>query len=267
MKNTFTIEICCGSFVDCLSAASCPEVDRIELNSALELGGLTPSLATLQNAKQYVRQKIICMVRTRPAGFVYSDMEKKIMLADARILLENGADGIAFGCLQENHEINQEFTAKMVSLIHSYHGEAVFHKAFDETPDMDQAAETLLQLGVDRILTSGGKSDVYSGRDVIAHLQETYGAQIQILPGGGVSENNIAEVLQATHCKQFHMTAKSAYEDNGSYFAVDAQRIKRILARIPTGPAVMLTNEDQEMLTDDPYEEKMLPEEDEERRS
>ena len=122
------VEICCGSYQDCLNAYH-GGADRIELNSALFLGGLTPSIASLKLAKQEVEIPIVCMVRPRGAGFNYDESEIKVIFEDAKELLEAGADGLAFGFLNEDASIEVELTKKMVELIHSYGKEAVFHRA------------------------------------------------------------------------------------------------------------------------------------------
>jgi copper homeostasis protein len=120
----------------------------------------------------------------------------------------------------------------MVQLIHSYGRQAVFHKAFDETPDLSEACATLIRLGIDRILTSGGRPDVSSGSAMISHLLSVYGGRIEILPGGGVSEKNIREVLRTTGAKQIHMSAKVTVTQSGTYPAVSADRIRHIIKEI-----------------------------------
>ena len=258
-----TIEICAGSLTDVIHASSVEAVDRIELNSSLELGGITPSLNTLVLAKKYSDQKIICMVRPRPAGFVYNNYEKETMYADAETFLKHGADGIVFGSLDKDHTVDQIFTEKMVRLIHSYGKEAVFHKAFDLTPDAFEAADTLASLHVDRILTSGQKESSEDGTKLIHDLNDAYGSRIAFLPGGGVSETNVAKILRETGCHQIHMTAKSSYEDNGSYYAVDKDRIQKIiqviaLARKQPERMQDMPEADLEMLENDRYEDQML---------
>ena len=157
MINNKLIEICAGSIEDCATADLFP-VDRIELNSAIELGGLTPSVGTLIHAKQVTKLPLCCMVRPRTAGFVYTQHQFESMLFDAELLLENGADGIVFGFLNEDTTIDVQRTKQMADLIKSYGKEVVFHKAFDKTPDKIKACETLIECGVDRILTSGGEN-------------------------------------------------------------------------------------------------------------
>ena len=97
------------------------ERKRIELNSALYLGGLTPSIATLELIKRNTNLEVICMVeQRRGAGFCYSDLEKEQIFAEAKALLEHGADGLAFGLLTEDRTIDLECTQKMVNIVHSY---------------------------------------------------------------------------------------------------------------------------------------------------
>ena len=96
MKNGITVEICAGSLNDVITASSFEEVDRIELNCALELGGLTPSVSTLNKALAVSEKQILAMVRPRPAGFLYTQSEKDLMYEDACVFLKAGAHGIVF---------------------------------------------------------------------------------------------------------------------------------------------------------------------------
>ena len=152
--------------------------DRVELNSALYMGGLTPTLANLIYAKEKCNIPVVAMVRPRGGGFCYSDEEYDTMLMDAKILLEHGADGIAFGFLTEEKMLDKKRTKEMIELIHEYGREAVFHRAFDCTDNQDSAAEKLIRLGADRILTSGGAVNVWDGRKQLKHLQNQYGKDI-----------------------------------------------------------------------------------------
>lgn len=257
MLTDYQVEICAGSLNDVLTADKFSETDRIELNSAIELGGLTPSLHTFKKARAATAKKIICMVRPRCAGFVYTKEETDIMFADAQEFLENDADGIVFGFLNSDHTIDVDTTNKMVSLIHGYGKEAVFHKAFDETPDPMQACRDLISCNVDRILTSGQKSSTDQGTDLIRKLIQEYGSRIEILPGGGINEKNICEILRTTGASQFHMTAKSALEDCGTYYAVNSDNIRKVFNSVLTSSSEnkhIKTREDDEMMKNDLYE-------------
>ncbi len=210
------VEICCGSYEDALASYK-GGAKRIELNSALYLGGLTPSLASLKFTKKYTDLKVICMVRPRGAGFCYNEIEKEIMFEDAKILLENNCDGISFGFLDENKEIDKESTQKMVNLVHSFNGEAVFHRAFDCTENPYKSIETLIDLGVDRILTAGLQDKVEKGIDLIKELQEKYGNKIQILPGSGINEKNLENIVKISGVEQVHSSCKGFGKDPTTY--------------------------------------------------
>ena len=206
------IEICCGSYEDAL-AAHRGGAKRIELNSALYLGGLTPSLGTLQLVKKNTDLKVIAMVRPRGAGFCYSEADFEVMKADAEILMENGADGIAFGCLDENGEIQEEQTKEIIDIIKKYHGEVVFHRAFDCVKDPYESMEKLIAMGVDRVLTSGLKAKAMGGMELIAKLQELYGEKIEILAGSGINASNALEIMEKTGITQVHSSCKGWVND------------------------------------------------------
>ena len=227
------IEICCGSIEDCATAEMFP-VDRIELNSAIELGGLTPSLGTLLEAKKVTKLPLCCMVRPRTAGFVYTEAQFQSMMTDAKLLLEHGADGIVFGFLNEDTTIDVKRTQAMCDLIKSYGKEAVFHKAFDKTPDKMKACETLIACKVDRILTSGGENypHIEEGFETLKALIQAYNDQITILVGGGVRAHNIHTIIEETACTQIHMTAKEMAQDCGEYAAVSKTNLSDILSHI-----------------------------------
>ncbi|WP_323090444.1 copper homeostasis protein CutC [Allobaculum sp. JKK-2023] len=209
LQSSFpVVEVCTGSYEDCLAAAN-GGADRVELNSALALGGLSPTEATLKAVKRDTDLQVICMVRPRAAGFHYNDLEKKIMFEEARSFLANGADGIAFGFLEEDGQIDQEATRKMIDLIHHYGKEAVFHRAIDVTPDYEKAFEILCELGADRVLTSGQMPKAMDGMPRIAAMQQKFGDQIQILAGSGMNASNAKEMIEKTGIHQIHSSCKS----------------------------------------------------------
>lgn len=238
------LEICCGSFEDVKRAYE-NGADRVELNSALYLGGLTPSVANLVCAKEQCRIPVVTMVRPRGGGFCYSEEEYQTMILDTKILLEHGADGIAFGFLHEDRMLDIERTEEVVRLIHEQGREAVFHRAFDCVADQKKTIEQLIGLGVDRILTSGGASDVWTGKEQLKRLQSEYGSEITILAGSGVNEKNVTELMEYTGVSQVHSSCRSWKEDvttsNGvvdfsyageeeknRYEAVDGSRVCRL---------------------------------------
>ena len=251
------IEICAGSAEDVLTACRFP-IDRIELNSALELGGLTPSLSVLSFTKTHCSLPVMCMVRPRSAGFVYSDTEFEIMCRDAKLLLDNGADGIVFGILNPDLTVDAERTKQLALLAGNAGKEAVFHRAFDLTPDPFAAAETLIRCGIVRVLTSGQKDTAPEGADLIHDLISRFEPALSILPGAGITADTILSLKEKTGAKQFHMTAKSMRNDHGFYPAVDARNIQSVMSLLKGSASSrsreILTREDAEMMEQEAYE-------------
>ncbi len=198
------LEIVCAS-VDDVIAAEHGGADRIELCSAMPLGGLTPTLGNLIGAKRRSKLPVVATLRPREAGFCYSEAAFAAMLRDAELLLQNGADGIAFGILQENGRLDTERCRMLYDMIRPR--ECVFHRSFDFVSDPLLAMEELISLGFTRILTSGQKKTAADGVDLIATLNEQANGRIQIMPGGGVRPNNVAKILSVTRCDQVHLSA------------------------------------------------------------
>ncbi len=201
-------EICCGSYYDAKQAAL-GGAERIELNSALMLGGLTPTETTLSMVKAEFPIKVVAMVRPRGAGFCYLEDEFQVMEQECRRLLACGADGIAFGCLTEEGLLDEPKIRRLLELIKGMGREAVFHRAFDCTRDPFAAMEQLIAMGVDRVLTSGLQPKAMEGRDVIRDLQKRYGNEIQILAGSGVNAQNALELMEYTGISQVHSSCKA----------------------------------------------------------
>ena len=207
------VEICVGSYADAKAAIEAG-AKGVELNSALYLGGLTPSLGTLALVKkEYPDVHVVCMVRPRGGGFHYDEDEIHQMFIDAGIFLQNGADAIAFGFLNEDGTIDEETTKKMVELIHKYDRTAIFDRAFDVTNDLFASAETCVRLGVDRILTSGGADSAPQGIGELTKLQEQFGEQIEFLPGGGIRAGNVS-VFKAFGFSRVHSSCTSLVKDH-----------------------------------------------------
>lgn len=207
------VEICCGSYEDAINAYL-GGAKRIELNSALHLGGLTPTLGSLILTKKNTDLKVICMVRPRGAGFCYNEVEFEQIMEDAKILLENGADGLAFGFLKEDCTIDISRTKLMVDLIKKYNKEAVFHRAFDCVKNPMESIEILINLNIDRILTSGLREKAIEGKDLLKNLQKQYGEKIELLAGSGINYLNAKELIEYTDIKQIHSSCKEWFYDS-----------------------------------------------------
>ena len=178
--------------------------NRVELNAALKLGGLTPSLGTVAEARQRMSLPLMVMLRPRPGGFFYSPADFAVMQRDADLLLEEGADGIAFGILTEEGNIDVVRCRRIVKQIIAAGREAVFHRAFDVVPDPEEALEQLIDMGVSRVMTSGQEASAYYGAKNIARYIAQAAGRIEVLPAGGINRFTIADVLARTGCDQVH---------------------------------------------------------------
>ncbi len=208
------VEICCGSYLDALNAYK-GKAKRIELNSALYLGGLTPTLGSLKLTKQNTDLQVICMLRPRAGGFIYTDEEYEQMLLEAKLLLENGTDGLAFGILNKNKEIDER-NRELLKLVKLHNKQAVFHRAFDCVNNPNKQIEKLIELGFDRVLTSGQEKTAIQGKELIKNLEQKYGSQIEILAGSGINDTNAKEFVEYTKVKQIHSSCKDWLFDNSN---------------------------------------------------
>lgn len=242
-QNVVQIEVCCGGIDDVLTAMR-EGADRIELNSALALGGLTPSLGVMTRARQLTSLPIMAMVRPRSAGFRYSDEEFETMLCDAKLLVQAGADGIVCGFLTSDGEIDVERCKRMLEAIGN--AQSVFHRAFDFCRSPETSLETLVSLGFRRILTSGQMPSVLQGAQTIRALQEQAAGRIEILPGAGIRPENVRSLVSHSGTGWVHVSASGFFPDvstdgnkrisfgrpgpsyDNCYQAVDAQALREI---------------------------------------
>ena len=204
-ESRILLEIACGDLRDAMAAAS-GGADRLELCSALELDGLTPSLGTALEVYRAARVEFVAMVRPRAGDFVYSDAEVLVMLHDAQLLLDAGAAGIVVGCLTRDKEIDARACARFAALADG--SSIVFHRAFDRVKEPAAALEMLVDLGFTRILTSGGKKTALEGVKEIRELVQRADGRIEILPGGGIREDNVDVVVKQTGCSQVHLSRR-----------------------------------------------------------
>ena len=200
--NRYVLEVCCGSVDDVLQAER-GGADRVELNSCLMFGGLTPSIGELIAAKRLSRLPIMTMVRPRQAGFCYTEAEYATALADAEKLLEHGSDGLVFGFLNADGALDVPRTKELARI--AGNRTKVFHRAIDVCSDWRKLLGQLIEIGIDRVLTSGLAPDVYYGIDVIHEMMEFAQGAIQIMPGAGVNLKNVDQIVEATGCDQIHV--------------------------------------------------------------
>jgi copper homeostasis protein len=204
------LEVPVASAEDAL-AAQAGGANRLELNAALSLGGQTPSLGTLIEIKAAVALPVFVMIRPRPGGFAYSPTDFQVMLRDVDLALQNGADGIVFGILTEDGQVDVDRCRRLLQPIGDH--PAVFHRAFDVTPDPHEALEQLIDLGFRRVMTSGQEQTAYNGVKLIAELIRRAAGRIEILPAGGINRFTVGDVLSRSGCDQVHASLRFQRED------------------------------------------------------
>lgn len=203
MTKPAILEVCVENIEDCLLAQK-HGADRLELNSALYLGGLTPSLGQLILCKERLSIPIMAMVRPRPGNFVYNAVEKELILRDGQILLEHGADGLVFGALTEDGCLDRDFLKEVISLCQEFEADSVVHRSIDGTKNYMQSIQELVDLSCNRILTSGQADRVIDGIQTLKLAMEKYSHQIEFCLGSGIRPDNISEIAQKTGANQMH---------------------------------------------------------------
>ena len=214
MKEKILFEVCCGCTEDAVMAEK-GGADRIELNSALFLGGLTPSIGTVEEVKALIKIPVMCMVRPREGGFCYTEYDYNTMCRDAVAMIRAGADGIVFGFLQTDGTVDKARTADFLRVIREEKPDivTVFHRAIDVVPDVFAALDVLMELGVDRVLTSGQRSSSIKGAETIRKMVEYAAGRIDILPGGGITNENVHDFIEKAGVQSVHASARSVRYD------------------------------------------------------
>jgi copper homeostasis protein len=208
------LEICVDTIAS-VRVCAAAGADRIELCAGLVEGGTTPSGAFLRAARRAFPGKIMAMVRPRAGDFLYSDDEFALMLDEIDGFRRDGADGIVFGMLTADGAIDAVRSAVVLEWARGM--EVTFHRAFDVSRDLTESLETLITLGVPRVLTSGGCPEVMAGLNTLARLVEQAASRITILPGGGVRPELVAEIIRRTGVTEVHLSARRAEESPMQY--------------------------------------------------
>ena len=194
-------EICVDSVAG-VRAAHAAGADRVELCSDLIEGGITPSGGLIRQARSVAEIKLNVMIRPRGGDFLFDADEFQIMEADIDAAKAEGADGVVIGLLMADGSIDAERTRALIARARPL--SVTFHRAFDMTPDPFQALETLIELGVDRVLTSGQEASVLEGLPLVAELVRRAGERIIAMPGGGITGRNVERIVSAARPSELH---------------------------------------------------------------
>jgi copper homeostasis protein len=233
------LEICAQSLTSAL-AAQAGGAHRIELCSALEVGGLTPSYATLIETRKQLNIEICVLIRPRAGDFFYSDLEFDLMKKDILFCKQQGVEGIVVGVLNQNRTFDLKKMDILAQL--SYPMDIICHRAFDQTPDPFEALDQLQNLGFQRILTSGQSQNAIDGKEILRGLVEAANAKIEIMPGAGVNPSNIQELINYTKATTIHTSAKAkikssiqdktdGWRDN-DFWETDVEIVKQLVSLI-----------------------------------
>lgn len=174
----------------------------VELCEALEVGGLTPSFGTLAMAADIAFIPIRVLIRPRPGNYIYDEEEVEMMKTDIMLCKKLGFEGVVIGALNEEGKLD---VATLKTLMEAGEGlKFTFHRAIDACVNPFEAMEQLIELGFDKVLTSGGKPTAEEGIPMIAEMQLRFGDRINIMPGGGVNLGNVREIINMTGVKHCH---------------------------------------------------------------
>jgi copper homeostasis protein len=214
MSERLILEACIDS-VEAAIAAQEGGADRVELCANLLEGGTTPSAGAIQLARARIEIGLNVMIRPRGGDFCYSDVEFEVMKLDVELAKRLGADGVVFGVLNEDGSVDTERTGALVELARPI--SVTFHRAFDMTRDPYEALEALIDLGIDRVLTSGQENSALEGLDLITDLVQKAGDQIIVMPGAGITERNVKKIVEHSGAKEVHVAAPMSVESRMKY--------------------------------------------------
>jgi copper homeostasis protein len=208
------VEICVDSVEGAL-AAQAGGADRVELCDNLFEGGTTPSAGCIKVARARLRIGLHVIIRPRGGDFLYSPTEQEVMLEDIEMARALGADGVVIGCLKADGDIDVELTRALIQRARPL--SVTFHRAFDMCRDPRRALEELIELGADRLLTSGQEATSLEGLELIADLNRIAAERIIVMPGGGLTARNAPRVVAATGVREVHLSARRAIESGMVY--------------------------------------------------
>jgi copper homeostasis protein len=232
------LEIIAFNIASC-QIAQASGATRIELCDNPGDGGTTPSYGFIKAAREKLQIELFAMIRPRDGDFFYSDEEFEIMKADVKNHKALGCDGVVIGLLNKDGSIDKERSKKLVEL--AYPMEVTFQRAFDRVNDPFKALEDVIEIGCERILTSGLVPSCFDGAPLIAQLIKQADERIIIMPGSGLRSANVIDIAKITGAKEFHTSARIFTDSKMSFIAdtmkedlkavmVDGEEVKRISA-------------------------------------
>lgn len=215
MSGKSKIEICANSVESAVKAQE-GGAYRVELCAGIPEGGTTPSFGEIRMARQLLQQtKLHVIIRPRGGDFLYNHLEQEIMLHDIKVARQLGADGVVFGCLTAEGNVDIPAMKKLMNAVGNM--SVTFHRAFDMCRNPQEALEQIIELGCSRILTSGQEANAVAGIPLLKELVKQADGRIIIMPGCGVNPSNIRQIAEQTGTHEFHFSGRSACESGMIY--------------------------------------------------
>ncbi|MCX6134238.1 MAG: copper homeostasis protein CutC [Ignavibacteriales bacterium] len=220
------LEVCIDSVASALAAQE-GGAGRVELCADLDVGGTTPDAGVMKSVRESISIALHVMIRPRPGDFCYSDLEYDAMKRETELARRLGADGVVFGILTPKGRVDLERSGRLLELARPL--SVTFHRAFDETLDLLQGMDDLKALGVDRLLTSGGKGDILGNSRLLGDIVRRSDRAVKVMAGGGVQFENVRELVKRSRVHEVHtLSAVLLDEPSGA----DVSNRSRVNGRI-----------------------------------
>ena len=233
-EKSFQFEICANGVESCVAAQE-GGADRVELCAAIPEGGTTPSYGEIQVARRLLTQtRLHVIIRPRGGNFVYTELEAERMLADIGICRKLGVDGVVFGCLTEEGDVDVPLCQRLMDAAKGM--SVTFHRAFDRARNPQEALKDIISLGCDRILTSGQKPTAEEGIPLLKELNVLAEGRIILLAGSGVNEENIQRIQHETGIREFHFSARETVGKDdpefGKRMLTTAEKVRKSIEKL-----------------------------------
>lgn len=244
MTQELLLEVAANSVASAVAAQE-GGAGRVELCSALELGGLTPSHGQIALARDRLRIPLYVLVRPRAGDFLYNDDECATMLRDIEACVGLGCDGVVIGMLDADGNVDRRRCAELVSAAKGLG--VTFHRAIDVSRDPLQALEDAIALGCERVLSSGAQPGAPQGVVLLREMVQRAGDRISVMPGAGIDAGNIAALRAQTGAREFHASAKRSHPSVSRHvprqsldmvegeIRTDAESVRRIVDALGAG--------------------------------
>lgn len=209
----YILEVCVDSVESAINAER-GGASRLELCGDLIVGGVTPSMALFERVREKVNIPIHVLLRPRFGDFLYGDEEMEILIRQAKLFHNAGADNLVIGCLTKEGCLDMDANARIIEAAGTT--PVNLHRAFDMCRDMDEALECAKELGIVSILTSGGVSSALEGLDTLNHLKQNSG-KIDIMAGAGINPESLRYMKEQSCLTAFHMSGKKVLKSQMEY--------------------------------------------------